>query len=162
MIPRNILLCTDFSPNSEPARQIAVDYAGAFGADLIILHVIDWSTFPLYIDWAPDELDRILQRSREAAQIRLRSIAEEASTRVKNVRFECRVGLAANCISDTAGDESADLIVLGTHGRSGLKQLVMGSVARSLLKVTKKPVLIIQGPSDEGDDALNRREFPLP
>ena len=46
MLPKKILFCTDFSRNSEPARKLAAEYAKAFGANLLIVHVIDSTTFP--------------------------------------------------------------------------------------------------------------------
>ena len=69
MVPKKILFCTDFSENSEPARELAVDYAKAFGAQLLIVHVIDSTGFPNYVDWVGEELDQILKRTQESASI---------------------------------------------------------------------------------------------
>ena len=52
MVPKKILFCTDFSENSRPGWQLAMEFAKAFGAQLHILHVIDYKDFPGYVDWA--------------------------------------------------------------------------------------------------------------
>jgi nucleotide-binding universal stress UspA family protein len=54
------------------------------------------------------------------------------------------------------------LIVVGTHGRTGVKHLVMGSVARSVLRMAHRPVLIIEGPPDTGESFGTLREYPVP
>ena len=64
----------------------------------------------------------------------LLSMEKECAHAVKNVKTYCRVGMSAREIVALAQEESVDLIVMGTHGRTGVKHLVMGSVARSVLK----------------------------
>ena len=147
MTPKKILFCTDFSENSRPAWELAVDYAKAFEAQLIVLHVID---YPGYVDWA-EKLREILDATQGPANERLQSMAKECSQRVKNVKTYCRTGMAAGEIVSLAQEESVDLIVVGTHGRSGVKHLVMGSVARRVLKTAHRPMLIVEGPADKGE-----------
>ncbi len=148
MTPQKILFCTDFSENSEPARELAVAYAKAFGAQLLIIHVIDSSGFPNYADWMipsmGEELKEFLRRSQEAAEKRMASLASQCGLEVKTY---CPVGLAPNEIVALANEQSVDLIVVGTHGRTGVKHLVMGSIARSVLKTAHRPVLIVEAPA---------------
>jgi universal stress protein A len=61
--------------------------------------------------------------------------------------------MASDGIVVLAQQESVDLIVVGTHGRTGVKHLVMGSVARSVLKRAHRPVLIVEGPSEIGESS---------
>jgi universal stress protein A len=156
MVPKKILFCADFSENSEPARQLALDYAKAFGAQLIIVHVIDSTGFPNYVDWVGDELDQILKRTQESATSRLESLAKDCGQLVQGVRTYCRVGLPPNEIVSLATEESADLIVVGTHGLTGVKHLVMGSIARSVLKTAHRPVLIVEAPAGAGESSEKR------
>ena len=153
MLPEKILFCTDFSENSEPAKRLAMDYAKGFGAKLLILHVVDASAFPAYSDWMTpsiaEELNRILASTHKSAEERLISLAQECASEVKEVRTFCRVGSAPKDIVALAAEEAVDLIVLGTHGRTGVKHLVMGSVARSVLKTAHRPVLIVEGPATD-------------
>ncbi len=162
MLPKKILFCTDFSENSEPARELAVDYAKAFGAQLLIVHVIDSNSFPDYVDWVGEEhsadwtdeaLKQILKRTQEHAKDRLESLESECAKGVEQVKTWCRIGLPSKEIAALAAEESVDLIVMGTHGRTGVKHLVMGSIARSVLKTAHRPVLIVEAPPERGESS---------
>ncbi len=144
MLPKKILFCTDFSRNSEPARKLAAEYAKAFGANLLIVHVIDSTTFPSYVDWIGEELEQIFLRTEAAAKVRLKSLTRKCGQILGGVRTFCRIGSPAEEIVSLADERSVDLIVVGTHGRTGVKHLVMGSLARSVLKKAHRPVLIVE------------------
>jgi universal stress protein A len=150
MVPKKILLCTDFSDNSQPARQLAAEYAGAFGSKLLILHVIEDKDFPGYVDWG-EKLRELLEKVRRAAEERLQLLEKECAPLVKEVQTYCRTGNTPQEVVALAQEESVDLIVVGTHGRTGVKHLVMGSVARSVLRTAHRPVLIVEGPPDKGE-----------
>lgn len=152
MVPKKILFCTDFSENSLPAWRLAVDYANAFGAQLLILHVVDYKDFPGYVDWV-EKLREILGDVERAANGRLQAMAKECAQQVKDVKTYCQTGITAKVIVDLAQKESVDLIVVGTHGRTGVKHLVMGSVARSVLRTAHLPVMIVEGPPAKGETA---------
>ncbi len=151
MVPKKILFCADFSENSSPAWDLAKDYARAFGAQLLILHVVD---FPGYVDWA-ERLHEILEAAERTANERLQTMEKECAGLVKDVKTYCRTGITSREIVALADEESVDLIVVGTHGRTGVKHLVMGSVARSALKMAHRPMLIVEAPAGKGE-ALER------
>jgi universal stress protein A len=162
MVPKKILFCADFSENSEPAREMAVDYAKAFRANLLIVHVIDSSSFSTYMDWVGEELSEILNRMQESANTRLESLAKECDPLVGKVETFCRIGLPAREIVSLADERSVDLIVVGTHGLTGVKHLVMGSIARSVLKTAHRPVLIVEALTGEGESSDRPYLFPVP
>jgi universal stress protein A len=147
MVPKKILFCTDFSENSAPAWEQAKLYAKAFGAQLLILHVID---FPGYVDWA-ERLHEILEATERTADERLQMMKKECADLVIDVKTSWRSGLTPREIVALADEESVDLIVVGTHGRTGVKHLVMGSVARSVLKTAHRPMLIVEAPAGRGE-----------
>ncbi|MBI5569142.1 MAG: universal stress protein [Desulfomonile tiedjei] len=151
MVPKKILFCTDFSENSQPAWKLAVDYAKAFGAQLFILHVIDHKDLPGYVDWA-ERLREIRGDIERAAQERLQLMVKDCGQMVKDVKIYCRTGITSKEIVGLAQEESVDLIVVGSHGWTGMKELVVGSVARSVLKRAHRPVLIVE--------ALGAKENP--
>jgi nucleotide-binding universal stress UspA family protein len=155
MVPKKVLLCTDFSANSQPACGLAVDYAQAFHAQLLVLHVIDYKDYPGYVDWA-EKLREILGNIERDADERLQKFVRECAPSVKDLKTYCRTGTTYEEIVRLAQEESADLIVMGTHGRTGVKHLVMGSVARSVLKTAHRPVLIVEGP-DEKTEPFEKR-----
>jgi universal stress protein A len=147
MLPKKILVCTDFSDNSEPARHLACEYAKAFGAGLLLVHVIDSiSSFPSYVDWVGDELHGILLRLRETAKANLENLRKECSQDVTDVKAFCREGLPPQEIAKIAAEENVDLVVMGTHGRTGVRHLLLGSVARNVLRSVHRPVLIVESP----------------
>ena len=148
MVPKKLLFCTDFSENSRPAWELAKGYAKAFGAQLLVLHVVDYKDLPGYVDWA-EKLREILEDTKRAANGRLQLMVKECVPLLKDVKTYCRNGIAPTEISALAKEESVDLIVVGTHGWTGMRHLVMGSVARSVLKTAHRPVLIVEGPSRE-------------
>ena len=114
----------------------------------MVLHVIDYENLPGYVDWA-EKLRELLDDVDRIAHERLQALAKECADRVLDVKILCRTGMTAKEIVSTANEESVDLIVVGTHGRTGVKNLVMGSVARSVLKTAYRPVMIVQGPPDK-------------
>lgn len=148
MLPGRILFCTDFSENSLPAWRLAVDYAQAFRARLLILHVIDYKDLPGFVDWA-ERLREMLGEIERAAEERLQSMVRECAPVLKDVKTYCRTGSTPKEIVALAQEESVDLIVVGTHGRTGVKDLVMGSVARTVVKKAHRPVLIVEALPEE-------------
>ena len=89
-------------------------------------------------------------------------MAKECSAPVKTVKTYCKIGLPPNEIVALAAKESVDLIVMGTHGRTGVKHLVMGSIARSVLRTAHRPVLIAEAPASKGETSEVPYEFHIP
>ena len=162
MVPKKVLFCSDFSENSEPAKKVAVEYAVAFGADLLLAHVVDWSGLPYYGESLGEQLDQILEHTERTSMARLEELAKECANMGAKTQIFCRTGLTAREIVSLANEQSADLIVLGTHGRTGVRHLVMGSVARSVLKTAHRPVLIVEAPAEKGETFEEPFEHSFP
>ena len=147
MPPKNILFSTVLSENSEAARKLAIEYAQSFGARLTIVHVIDTGSLEAYA-WADEgSLSLVIPSTQELANARLDALRDECGGLLPDVRSMCRIGSPAREIVACAREEGADLIVVGTHGRTGVTELVMGSIARSVLRNSHLPVLIVRGTS---------------
>ncbi len=80
----------------------------------------------------------------------------------KNVKTDCKVGLPPNEIVALASKESVNLIVMEPHGRTCIKHLVMGSIARSVLRTGHRQALIEEAPAIKGDPSEAPYEFPIP
>ncbi len=135
----NILCPTDFSPFAQAAMPIACSLACDYGATLILLHVR-----PLPLTLA-GEFGALAPEPREPdafVKARMRACVPANFTGV----VECHVqdGDAAEEILTTAEHRQCDFIVLGTHGRSGLRRLLAGSVAEAVLRRAPCPVLTIK------------------
>ncbi len=130
-----ILIPTDFSPTADAALAYAAKLSAKTGAAaLIALHVVS----PVYYLEAAD-LALLLREAREVAQRALDRLRPVPSrTLLVN-------GVPHEAIVETARSVGADLIVMGTHGRSGLQRLVLGSVAENVLRHAPCPVLTLRG-----------------
>ncbi len=147
-VPFKKILCPfDFEPNSLAALDIAAKLAERDGAILYLLHVAATPTV------LPRQLEPWKDWER-IAKARLDEIATESFG--PEVCYETRliIGDAALEIVKTANDLQADLVVMATHGRSGLPRLLLGSVAERVLRESSHPVMIIR-PRLEEEAAQN-------
>jgi nucleotide-binding universal stress UspA family protein len=114
--------------------------ASAFGAKLVLLHVLD--LFRLGQSEPPVvTVDPLLPILREEAKRHM----EEWQTRVQGAETVILEGPPRPLIVDSAIDLKCQMIVMGTHGRSGLAHLLLGSVAEYVVRHSKVPVLTIRG-----------------
>jgi nucleotide-binding universal stress UspA family protein len=147
MLPiRTILHPTDFSEPSEHACRLAASLARDQGARLVLLHVVSPTALTEEMSFqAP--ADDPHQPVWEAFG-RLES--SNPCLRDLDVRKLVEVGDPLSVILRTAQDSSSDLIVMGTHGRTGLSHLLMGSVAEQVVRKATCPVLTVKTPLHEG------------
>jgi nucleotide-binding universal stress UspA family protein len=141
---RLILAPTDFSEFSKQAVESAYALAQTFGAKLLLLSVVELPSFPIE-GFAPstrgamllDDLQR--QASLDLAQV----LPETPDPKVEVTR-QVVVGAPYRKIVEVAEAEQVDLIVMATHGRTGLSHLMMGSVAERVVRTAPCPVLTIR------------------
>jgi universal stress protein A len=141
---QKILVPTDFSPQSDAALDYAAALAAAMKAVVHLVHVVeepfmggDWE---LYVRDAQE----IRERLDAEARSRLAATAGGVEARNVPVTAELRHGSAVDVIIYDAKAVGADLIVMGTHGRSGLSHLVLGSVAERVIRGAHCPVLAVR------------------
>jgi nucleotide-binding universal stress UspA family protein len=148
MLPiRTILHPTDFSAHSEYAFRLASSLARDYGARLIVLHVFER---PLFIHGgvmtAPPEPPPP-EEQRHAIREQLQRIKPpDPAVSVEHVLEE---GDPATGILQVAQERSCDLIVMGSHGRTGLGRLFMGSVAEKVVRKAPCPVLTVKLPQHQ-------------
>lgn len=137
---RSILCPIDFDDNSLAALRHARQLAAAASATLHVLHVV--RLIP-----TPSEIVQSIGPDGEAsAQQRLREVAERELVDVKN-EIHTKIALTsdiARSILATARDVKADLIVMATHGRSGVAHFLLGSVAEAVVRNSSCPVLTVR------------------
>src|SRR5205085_502368 len=141
-----ILVPTDFSPPSDAALEYARILAAKFGSSLQILHVIDDPTAAS--DFVPDGFAPSTDDIRTALLAHARKQLDRLMNFVDRSRYhahaEALMGLPAATIVDYADAIGASLIVMGTHGRTGLAHLLMGSVAEQVVRTAPCPVLTVR------------------
>ena len=139
MTPKRILVPTDFSPASDCALHLASELAGPFEAEIHLLHVRTMVDNPVVSPEDLDEVERILAMSDAETQKTLEKSAQgiDATTRCHVTR-----GTApAEAILDAVSEFHCDLVLMGTNGRRGLKNLLVGSVAKEVVHRSPVPVL---------------------
>jgi nucleotide-binding universal stress UspA family protein len=137
---------SDFSRASAQAFNEAVAMAKRGRAELLLAHVVAFPAPVLGDGYISPELYDDLTRSvRADAHKRLDALVAKAKARGVRVRSRLLEGVPANAINLAARSERADVIVLGTHGRTGLARLFMGSVAERVVGGAPCPVLTVRG-----------------
>lgn len=149
---RRILVPTDFSETSEAALAYALDLAKRLGSSIHVLHVIDDVSFTaVYPDAISVELAAVRAQLTDEARRRLDALVDRCTARGVPATSEVTVGRPARAISETAAAQGSDLIVMATHGRSGLAHLMLGSVAERVLRTAPCAVLTVRdGAAAEG------------
>jgi universal stress protein A len=155
-----ILVATDFSDDSNYALSYAVEMAQRFSAELIVLHV-DQPLAPVMVSELNPGLDlgamnRIAEEQRLLALREVDKTVDRLREKQLKVRGLLRVGTPFLEIVTTAQNENVDLIVIGTHGRSGLAHVLMGSVAERVVRKTHCPVLTVRHPDRKFKHPLDR------
>lgn len=144
---KRILVPVDFSECSAKALQYALPFARQFGATLLVTHVIQpYIPIP---EMTGVDVELIEMQMREAAGRELKAICQSLPADVASERV-LRIGHAPTGIVDAAKELSADLIIVSTHGRSGLAHVFLGSTAERVIRHAGCPVLVVRE---------NEREF---
>ncbi len=147
---RSILCPYDFSDCAEHALQYAVAFAQAHDAELRLLHVIEPPPYSAVdFDAAAEMTQDPLTRMTNAARKELERVADRLRGELHTVHPELLTGPAFIRIIEYARDQETDLIILGTHGRSGLAHALVGSVAEKIVRKAPCPVMTVKHPEHE-------------
>ncbi len=142
---KTILVPTDFSDTANAAVRCAAGLAETFGSSLILLHVVeDVVAKGLTADVGASSARRLQDEAIREAEARLdRALAEPPFNRT-GVDRAVVVGDAFDRILSYAVERHVDLIVIGTHGRTGLAHMLLGSVAEHVVRTSPCPVLTVR------------------
>lgn len=138
-----ILVPLDGSALAERALVQAEEIAKAAGAELILAQVVQAPLGQTPEAGTSEEVEAFRETAAQARAY-LGMIATRVTGAGVKVRFEVVEGAAAAGILTLAHNEDVDMIVMSTHGRSGISKLVMGSVAEKVMLTTKRPVLLVK------------------
>jgi universal stress protein A len=146
---QKIIAPTDFSPSAALALDAAAILANQFGAAVVLLYVYDPTLLsPLYAVPGAGAVLELTPRVPDFEASVLREMAQLRATRLAGVAdVTCVVkqhASAAEGICEAATEASADLIVLSTHGRTGLAHMLIGSVAERVVRHASCPVLTLR------------------
>ncbi|CAN5308247.1 universal stress protein [soil metagenome] len=144
---KHILLATDGSAASDHAAHIAADMARVHGAQLTALYVVDPYPYLGIGESNPLGFQSYMAAAHEYASQAHAKVTELCSQGGAPVALQTRISedlTASEGIVQTAKDEGADLIIMGSHGRTGLARLMVGSVAAKVLATAPVPVLVVR------------------
>ncbi len=138
---RRILVPVDFSEPSRLAIDHATELAGTYGAEVDLLHVVEEVSLPTAYGVEPIgfAVPEIVDNSEKA----LARMAEE-EIGYEHVAVEVRPGYPSTTILDYVDERNVDLVVIATHGRTGLDRLLMGSVAEKVVRRASCPVFTVK------------------
>ena len=146
MTIKRMLCASDFSPASRPALRLAQELARALKAKLILFHAYETSV-PIgnggYLP--PSVMQEMLTTTRDAAARGLERLARSSPGKGVRISTLLAEGPAAAAIVRAAKKQRVNLVVMGTHGRTGVRRLLMGSVADRVIRTASCPVLVVGG-----------------
>jgi nucleotide-binding universal stress UspA family protein len=141
-LPKMILVPTDFGEPSDCAIKYAVELAKAMGSQIVLMHAYELPIigFP---DGAIVATAELTSRILEGAQVGLdRQIKSHEGAGIP-IRGLIKQGDPWAMVNETVEDIAADLVVMGTHGRTGIPRMLIGSVAEKVVRTAKVPVLTV-------------------
>jgi nucleotide-binding universal stress UspA family protein len=141
---RQILAPTDFSEYSKQAVTRAHELAQTFGARLLLLHVVEPPVYPAEVFLPSAVGTTLIDDLERQARLDLAHLLPKAKHAKVEVMCLVAVGTPYYKIIEVAEAEKVDLIVMATHGRTGLGHLVMGSMAERVMRMAPCPLLTIR------------------
>lgn len=153
MLPiQKIIAPTDFSEPAQAGVDAAEELAREFSAEIILVYAVP--RIPMvpapHGAGAVNQIE-LEQEIRESAEKALGEIAEKLRAGIGRVRYRVLSGDAAHQIAEAAKQEQAELIVISTHGETGWRRFVSGSVAEKVVRLAECPVLAVHGPAGKED-----------
>jgi nucleotide-binding universal stress UspA family protein len=141
---RRIIHATDFSSSALPALRQAVALARRWRARVILLHVMTPPSPFVSEGLPPLSYDQLLAHARRETKRHLTTLLSRVRRKGVQASAVLAEGLSAEEVLRIARRQRADLLVLGTHGRTGLRRALMGSVAERIVRQARCPVLTVR------------------
>jgi nucleotide-binding universal stress UspA family protein len=143
---KKILFPTDFSVASDYALSYAVFIAKRFGAGMLLMHVVDTS-YDIAGFYIPHiSVEKLMQEMESSAETRLKKLGGKISGSVKVNEYAVKRGIPYKEIIKLSKKRGIDMIIMGTHGKSGTDHFFFGSTTERVMKQTDCPVLTIRPP----------------
>ena len=143
---QQVLVPIDFSECSLHTLNLALSFAERFKARVVLLHVVEPTMYPENHTGLSAAFDQANQSLVTAAREQLESLARKHFTSTP-MEVLVRIGHAHSEITDTANALGSDLIIISTHGYTGLKHVLLGSTAEKVLRHAHCPVLTVRSPA---------------
>jgi nucleotide-binding universal stress UspA family protein len=149
MTAQRFLVPVDFSEDANQAVKYAIDLASKLGARMTLLHVIQpppWGGVDMDVT-LPYAYSLFIQNLEAEVAHRMQACLERITADGLEGEVAVVRGVPFREILDTAKMQQVDLIIMGTHGRTGLQHVLMGSVAEKVVRLAPCPVLVVRQPT---------------
>lgn len=158
--PERVLIATDFSTTADSAEKLGFQLARRLGAELHVLHVRVILEDPLMAEEKQLEIERLMASTDDDTRAAFdRNVDSKSGVAVQT--HLVRSISAAEAIAETSSELGCDLIVMGTHGRRGLKHFLLGSVAENVVRSVRIPVLTVRPGAELSEQGLRKILVPF-
>lgn len=141
---QRILVPIDFSEHSKNALRHAIFYAKHFEAELLLIYVVEPAVYPADLSFGQVAFPNIEKELRLRGAEELDELARKQVGKRAGVRTLVRTGKPFLEIIDAAREDRADLIIIATHGHTGVEHLLFGSTAEKVVRKARCPVLVVR------------------
>jgi len=145
--PKRILVPTDFSEHSDKALNEAIDIAGKYNSKIFLLHVIDKQVQQCAVDYCltSSDVDKLEKDSISSSEEMLKKeLSKFVNANAVHIEFDVKQGDPFNEIVKEQKDKDIDLVVMSSHGKTGIKKYMLGSVADKVIRNTTSRVLMVK------------------
>jgi nucleotide-binding universal stress UspA family protein len=143
---KKVLVPIDFSDYSKSALKYAVNFAKSFNAEIILVYVVEPVIYPPDFSMGQIAMPSINAEWDDRAKDELQKLAKSDITGSENVKTIIKTGKPFVEIIETAKEENVDLIIIATHGHSGVEHILFGSTAEKVVRKAPCPVLTLREP----------------
>ena len=143
---KKVLVPIDFSDYSKSALKYAVNFTKSFNAEIILVYVVEPVIYPPDFSMGQIAMPSINTEWDDRAKDELQKLAKNEITGVNSVKTIIKTGKPFVEIIETAKEENIDLIIIATHGHSGVEHILFGSTAEKVVRKAPCPVLTLREP----------------
>lgn len=143
---KKVLVPIDFSDYSKSALKYAISLTKIFNAEIILIYVVEPVIYPPDFSMGQIAIPTVTSEWDERAKEELNKLAKTEFTDAANVKTIVKTGKPFVEIIETAREENIDLIIIATHGHSGVEHILFGSTAEKVVRKAPCPVLTLREP----------------
>ncbi len=148
IVLKRILVPVDFSDNSKKALRYAIPLAAQFKASIAVMYVVEPAVFPSDFGFGQMSFPDVEKEMYEKARQELKQLIEDLKSKV-SLKAEVKAGIPFVEVTSYAAQENIDLIILATHGRTGVEHILFGSTAEKIIRKAPCPVLVVRAEEHE-------------
>jgi nucleotide-binding universal stress UspA family protein len=141
---RRILVPIDFSEFSKNALKYAIPFSGQFKASIDLLYVVEPAIYPADFSFGQVGFPNVEEELRKRGTEELENLMKKEIGKRVPARFAVRTGKPFHEINEYARHEQVDLIIIATHGHSGMESILFGSTAEKVVRKAPCPVLVVR------------------